>query len=520
MKYYFRTSLNETNAKIITNSLDTYDKVARLFWLRRDRCQMNHIQEVELFPHLNHEVVENITGFKLCSYLVALEGWRRGLDLRWYHDETDLCKMDRLNSSTQGKFFSLTSKEKTHYFFRSRGDKVVNKAVRVCQNKEKTKEYLRESGVPITEGATFSEDSKIVEYAEKMGFPVVVKPLNGSMGKGVYTNIMSVDELKEVLRELRSTLRNKELMIEKYYPGKEYRVYVVGDRVIGATNRIPANVVGDGKHTIDELIQLKNEERKKNPYLAPKPIKVDFEVRSLLEKGGYSLESIPAEGEKFFLREKSNLSSGGDPIEATHELTEEVQQIAVDALKALPSIPHAGVDVIVDPDDPTKGVILEVNATAEIGFHLYPLEGKPRDIPAAIIDYYFPETTNNTRSYAYFDYLSVLEPLKTWATEEVKVFSISSEQYFVKKYTISGKVTKVGYMNFIKRQAMKQGLFGKARKLGKDIEVVIISTDQAKLDKFSEICKKGSKRSKVEKVIETDAEVLTTPFKLGFEILI
>lgn len=96
-------------------------------------------KKVELLPYLSQEVVEDITGFKLCSYLVALEGWRRGLELKWYKDESKECKLDRLNSSTQGKFFSLSTKEKTQYFYRSRGDKVSNKAVRLVQNKERTK---------------------------------------------------------------------------------------------------------------------------------------------------------------------------------------------------------------------------------------------------------------------------------------------------------------------------------------------------------------------------------------------
>ncbi len=103
----------------------------------------------EKLPHLNKRIVSNIKGFKLDAYLVALEGWRRGLTLKWYKDETELCTLDRLNSSTSGKFFSLSSDSKTHYFFRSRGDKVINKAVRVCQDKEKTKELLDKKNLPV-----------------------------------------------------------------------------------------------------------------------------------------------------------------------------------------------------------------------------------------------------------------------------------------------------------------------------------------------------------------------------------
>lgn len=475
-------------------------------------------QEVKLFSHLPLDVVKDISGFKLCSYLVALEGWRRGLELKWYKDETSMCKLDRLNSSTQGKFFSLSSDNKTHYFFRSRGDKVVNKSVRICQDKEKTKDYLKQAGVPIPLGTVLNTDKEMIQYAEEIGFPVVVKPLKGSMGKGVFTNIDSTEELKEILDELRVTHSRSQLMIEKHYNGKEYRIYTVGDKVIGATNRIPANVDGDGVNTIQALINIKNNERKANPYLAPKPIKIDFEGRRLLKSIGYDENSIPEKGEKVFLKEISNLSSGGDPIEATDELSPEVKQIAVDALKALPSIPHAGVDIIVDPNDNKKGVVLEINATAEIGFHMYPLEGKPRDVPSAIIDYYFPDTINNPKTNAYFDYFSTIDPLKTWAADELKVIKAPKNEMYVKKFIVSGKVIKVGYMNFIRRQALRKGFSGYSRRAGKDIEVVLYGENQNKLTEFIDVCYKGSKKSVVDNINENDVRSLEKPYKLGFEI--
>lgn len=476
--------------------------------------------EVKLFPHLTHEVVSDISGFKLCSYLVALEGWRRGLDLKWYRDETELCKLDRLNSSTQGKFFSLSSNDRTHYFFRSRGDKVSNKAVRICQDKEETKTLLRENKVPIPLGGVFEEDGDIIEYAESVGFPIVIKPLRGSMGKGVYTNINNTKELKAVLSELRSTYNYAEYIVEKHYPGKEYRIYVVGDQVIGATNRVPANVDGDGKSSIAELIKMKNKERKGNPYLSPKPIKVDYEIRSSLKSLGYDINSVPKKGEKVFLRDKSNLSSGGDPIEATDELSKEVKQIAVDALKALPSIPHAGVDIIVDPNNNNKGVVLEANATAEIGFHLFPLKGKARDVPSAIIDYYFPETKNLPKSPFYFDYHSILEPLKYWSAEEVKITPPPSNKVYSKKYIVSGKVQKVGYMNFIRRQALRKGYYGYSKKIDDNkIEIIVMSENKDELSQFIEVCYKGSKKSRVEHVTEEDIKIIESPVKIGFQII-
>lgn len=479
--------------------------------------------QVKLFDNLTHEVVSDIHGFKLCSYLVALEGWRRGLSLKFYKDETDLCKLDRLNSSTHGKFFSLRSNQKTHYFFRSRGDLVANKTVRICQNKEKTKNLLEKGNVPIPLGKEFDikNEEDIISYAESIGYPVVLKPLNGSMGKGVYMDINNKEQLADAIENARTTYRYTNYLLEKFYPGKEYRVYVVGDKVIGATNRIPANIIGDGRSTIEELIEVKNKERKENPYLAPKPIKIDYEVENSLKKTGYKLDSIPQKNETVFLREKSNLSAGGEPIEATDELTEEVQQIAVNALKALPSIPHAGVDIIVNPEDPNKGVVLEINATAEIGFHSFPLKGEAKDVPGAIIDYYFPETIGKEKSNFYFDYNSILEPLKTWAAEEILIPKPPLGEVYGKKYMVTGKLHRVGYMNWIRRQALRRNLLGYVRKISRnEVEVVVYSNDKEKVDQFVELCKKGSKKSKVDHVTEQEINLNDQqPQKIGFELI-
>ncbi|MBT2599379.1 acylphosphatase [Oceanobacillus sp. ISL-74] len=477
-------------------------------------------QKVEPLPHLTKQVVEGISGFNLCSYLVALEGWRRGLTLKWYRDESSKCKLARLNSSTHGKFYSLSDGSKTHYFFRSRGDKVANKSVKICQDKELTKSYLRKRNVSIPLGKVLESDIEIVDYANYIGYPVIVKPLKASMGKGVYTNINSEKELKGVLKELRSKFSYKDYLVEKHYPGKEYRIYVVGDKVVGATNRIPANIVGDGVNTVEKLIEAKNQARKTNPYLAPKPIKVDYEVQYMLKRVDYYLDSIPKEEEQVFLREKSNLSSGGDPVEATEELSEQIRQLAVDALKALPSIPQGGVDIIVDPTDNNKGVVLEINATAEIGFHPFPLTGKSKDVPTAIIDYYFPETKNKYRSPFYFDYLSLLNPLKSLAVEELKVSNTPQQKNYARKYTVKGKLNRVGYLTYIKRQALSKKLYGHAKKLTKnEIEIYLIGESKEVLQDFKEYIQRGSNKSVVKSIEEQELAFSEVPTLTGFQII-
>ncbi|WP_020006104.1 acylphosphatase [Salinicoccus albus] len=476
---------------------------------------------VELMPHLTKDVVEGINGFKLCSYLIALEGWRRGLSLEWYKDETSKCKMHRAGGSTQGKYFSLTSDEKTHYFFRSRGDKVSNETVRICQNKEKTKKILDDQNVPIPKGEIFDvNDDQIYVYAQDIGFPVVIKPLSGSMGRGVYTNISNFDELKNAIGDFKKRYNYKGIIVEKHYYGKEYRVYVVGDNVIGATNRVPANIQGDGVNTVRDLIEIKNKVRESNPYLKPKPIKVDYEVKLALKNNGLEMNSVLRKGETLSLREISNLSAGGDPLEATSDLSDDVKRIAVNALKVLPSIPHAGVDIIIDPNANEKAVVLEVNPTAEISFHAFPWEGEPKDVPSAIVDYYFPETISAKKSLNYFDYHSLIEPLKTWSTDAVNVSPAPTKDLYFKRYRVTGKIHKVGYMTFIRRQALKNDIQGYIKRTNSnDVEILVANPEEAKLDEFHKICYKGSKKSKVKAVKEIESSIVEQPFKLGFQII-
>src|SRR5699024_7711398 len=171
----------------------------------------------------------------------------------------------------------------------------------------------------------------------------------------------------------------------------EYRVYVVDDQVVAAYNRIPANITGDGMRTIEELIDAKNYERRQNARLNSCLIHMDVEIMDYITEKGYTLLSIPKRGEYIQLRKKTNVSSGGDPIDVTDELSEDIKKIAIDAVRAIPDLHHAGVDIIINEGDNIKqpAVVLEINSTAQIGGILFPLRGKARNIPAAIIDYYF-----------------------------------------------------------------------------------------------------------------------------------
>src|SRR5699024_1973377 len=134
----------------------------------------------------------------------------------------------------------------------------------------------------------------------------------------------------------------QDLIIEEYVEGEEYRVYVVDNEVVAATKRIAANVIGDGVSTIKELIEKKNEIRKENPYLAKKLIKIDDPVITYLNKQEITIDDVPQKNEYIRLKGQANISAGGDPIDATDDLDKKSKQLAIDAVKSIPNLHHAG----------------------------------------------------------------------------------------------------------------------------------------------------------------------------------
>src|SRR5690625_1662956 len=344
---------------------------------------------------------------------------------------------------------------------RTRGDKVTSEAVELASDKGVTKEILAQKNVPVPKGKGFSADTsdkEIIEFSRTLGYPLVCKPTDASLGAGVVTNIKNDEEFVRALEYVRHELDYDDVIVEQHVTGPEYRLYVIDNKVVAAYNRIPANITGDGIHTIEELIDLKNYERRQNARLNSCLIHTDNEIIDFINRKGYDLTSIPKAGEYILLREKTNVSIGGDPIDVTDDIDDEIKQIAINAIKAIPGLHHAGVDIIVDDEEGKErsAVVLEINATAQIGGILFPLRGKARNIPAAIIDYYFPETKSidTTNSKIYFDMSTVLEPMENRSALEVEVAPAPLGKLYAKKFSVKGNVTSESYHRWLKRQAL------------------------------------------------------------------
>lgn len=475
-------------------------------------------------PQLTGDIVKNARKTRLDAFAVALEGWRRGLKLTWYtKDSKHFDDMIIFGVNPPGRLFSLSSEEKTHYFFRTRGDKVSNEAVEVGSEKDETKEILKEKGVPVPLGKGFppeTTDEEIIEYSKTIDYPIVFKPTNASQGDGVVTNIQDDEGFMKALKYVRHDLGYEEVIVEQHVEGEEYRVYVVDDKVVAIYNRKPANIIGDGKHDIEELIGLKNRERRKNARLNSCLIEMDIEILEFIQEAGYALTSIPEKGERIYLRQKTNVSTGGDPLDATDDLSDEIKEIAVNALKAIPGFTHGGVDIIVNENraQNVPAVVIELNPTAQIGGALFPLRGTARDVPGAIIDYYFPETADidTKNSKVYFDFINVLEPLENRSALEVEVSSAPMGKLNVKRFVVTGQVQRHSYHRWLKQNALDRNLHGYVKNtVFNEIEIVIAGTDTAVISEFKEQITNYPQASKVEKVTE---EKWDEPVTVGFEI--
>lgn len=457
--------------------------------------------------YLPSSIFKGIYGHNIDSYLISLEGWRRGLTLTWYREQTPLNPFNH-TTDTAMKLFSLESSGgKKHFFYRSRGDLVHNASTQIGISKQDTKDVLEKHGISTPEGDRFElkNRSDIIQCANDIKYPVVVKPLSESMGRGVFTDISNDKELNEILDHYEKS-RYSKLILEKHYYGSEYRIYVVGDEVISCVFREAASVTGDGKKTIQQLITEKNKQRKKNPNLKNKLIKVDFEITRMLSRQGLMTSSILDKGEQVFLRSTSNLSIGGEPFDVTDEISDEIKQLAVNSLKAIGNIPHAGVDIIIDPEDDKKGVVIELNPTAGITFHVFPYNGRMRDVPAKLIDYYFPETKGAEKNNFLFDYKEATEILKEGQYNHLQIAPCPRGETMRATLKMSGRSISGGRMLRIRRSAFITQLSGEIERVDNDTILMhmIIST-RSRFDLFVKRIKK--------RYAEYNIEVIQEPVK-------
>jgi cyanophycin synthetase len=267
----------------------------------------------------------------------------------------------------------------------------------IAQDKEMTRMMLGAIGVPTPVGRPVHDVEDAWQAACEIGVPVVVKPQDGNQGRGVATNLSTREQVARAFEAAR--LESDQIIVEKFAPGHDYRLLVVGDRVAAAARREPAQVAGDGVHTIAQLVEQVNADPRRAEHHATvlSKIKLDPVALGVLADSGFTPESIPAAGQVVLIRRNANLSTGGTAIDVSQRVHPAVAALAVDAAKIV-GLDIAGVDVVAQdisrPLGEQGGVIVEVNAAPGLRMHLEPSFGVSRPVAEAIVDLLFPTGEN------------------------------------------------------------------------------------------------------------------------------
>ncbi|MDD2435889.1 MAG: ATP-grasp domain-containing protein [Bacilli bacterium] len=262
-----------------------------------------------------------------------------------------------------------------------------------------TKKFLKSAGISVPIGTAFNlkDDSYILEAFKMYENPVVIKPVFGSHGYDVYINLDTEEKVKASLEKIKINRgSNTNILIEEYFEGNEYRVFITKHGDYAVLFREPAHVIGDGIHTIKELADIETNKRMNPRTNALCPILIDNEVNKFLKHKKMTLNDIPKPNEKIYLRANSNVAMGGLCIDYTDKVHPSVIENCKQVLKAIPGLPYAGIDYM--SKDITKEQtndmysIIEVNTVPGIHMHMRPALGTPRNVAKYIVDMMYPET--------------------------------------------------------------------------------------------------------------------------------
>jgi cyanophycin synthetase len=266
-------------------------------------------------------------------------------------------------------------------------------AVDIAGDKHRTKELLAFHGIAVPHGRCARTYDDALAIARDIGWPVVVKPLDASQGRGIVTNVRCEDELRMAFEEARR--HRTTVIVERYVSGNDYRLLVINRRFVAAARRVPASVAGDGVHTIRELVDIANrdERRGEGHERVLTRIRIDDATKALLALRGLSPDSVPQDGQTIYLKTTANLSTGGtaeDVTDRVHPLNVELAE----RIALLVDLDICGIDVVAPsietPIVDNGGAIVEVNAAPGFRMHLAPTCGKARPVGEAVVDMLFP----------------------------------------------------------------------------------------------------------------------------------
>jgi cyanophycin synthetase len=269
-------------------------------------------------------------------------------------------------------------------------------AVELASDKEETNRILGNLGLPVPRQRLVQGAEDAVEAAEAIGYPVVVKPFNANHGRGITIHISTPEDVRaafEVARE-----HSRSVIVESYISGDDHRMLVIDGRLVAVSKRVPGHVMGDGVHTIEELVEAVNQDPRRGigHEKVLTRLGFDHQAESMLARKGYTRQSVPAAGEQVFLRSTGNLSTGGTATDLTDVVHPDNAEMATRAVKAI-GLDVGGVDFlstdITESYKEVGGAICEINAAPGFRMHMAPSEGRARDVAGPVMDMLFPPGT-------------------------------------------------------------------------------------------------------------------------------
>ncbi len=272
-------------------------------------------------------------------------------------------------------------------------DRTSSIAVDLASNKDETKRLLQDAAIPVAKGVCIVRESELDDAIEKVGFPLVFKPLDGNHGKGASINVKTKEEA--VLAFEHAKKYSRKIIIEKFITGYDFRVLVINNRFIAAALREPAHVVGDGLQTIQQLIDQENKDPRRGygHENVLTEISIDKETHDQLAKHNYTLDTILKKEVKCYLKGTANLSTGGTSTDVT-DIVHPHNIFIAERISRVIGLDICGIDIMAEnlsePLEVTGGVVLEVNAAPGFRMHLAPANGLARNVAAPVIDMLYP----------------------------------------------------------------------------------------------------------------------------------
>ena len=271
--------------------------------------------------------------------------------------------------------------------------------VEIAQDKDDTKRVLENIGLPVPKGDVARTLEGALEIADEIGYPVILKPLAANHGRGISGRVSDPDQLRAAWET--SSAYGSRIVVEHFAEGRDHRVLVVNGKVVAAAERVPAHVIGDGKRTVRQLIEIGNRDTRRGVGHTKSLTRLpsDRTTEEFLAAHGRSMDTVPPKSEFVGLRQTANLSTGGTSIDRTDEMHPD-NITACEMAAGVVGHDIAGIDVLTAdisvPFRENDAVIIEVNAGPGIRMHTHPAEGQARNVAAPILDMLYPPGTEST----------------------------------------------------------------------------------------------------------------------------